>query len=188
MTQSEILHQLETELRATLEEVRQIFPGLDEATLQRHPSEPKRWNILECFDHLNRTYVDYMPQIELAVHKAKAHQHFFQPDTPVKYNMLGREALRWAKSPAGKRFKTLKRYNPIGQNVPVSALKSFIINTEKMLRLIQMCRNVDINRTRVRFAVIPVLKYRLANLLEFIVAHAHRHVEQAKKLVPHGNA
>jgi hypothetical protein len=183
MTQSEILYQLEMDLRATLEEVRQVFPQLDEAVLRQRPTEPKRWNILECFDHLNRSYGDYLPEIEHAIHKAKARQHVLQPDAPVKYNWLGREALRWARSTNGKRFKTAKRYNSLGQDIPVSSVKSFIINTEKMLRLLQMCQNVDLNRTRVRFAVIPPLKYRLANLLEFIVVHAHRHVEQAKRLV-----
>jgi DinB superfamily len=183
MTQSEILLHLETELRAVLEEVRQIFPNLNEQTLRRRPANPKRWNILECFDHLNRSYTDYLPEIEHAIHKAKARSRVHQPDAAVKYTWLGKEAVRWAASTGGKKFKTAKRYNPIGQDIPVSAVKSFIINTEKTLRLIQMSKEVDINQARVRFAVIPFLKYRLANLLEFIVAHTRRHVNQARQLL-----
>ncbi len=183
MTQSELLHQLETDLRGILEDVRQNFSHVDEGTLRRRPEDPKRWNVLECFDHLNRSYTDYLPQIELAIHKAKARRKVHQPDAPVQYTWLGKEAIRWATAPAGKRFKTAKRYNPLGQQLPVSVIKSFIINTEKTLRLIQMSREADINAARVRFAIIPLLKYRLGNLLEFIVAHTGRHVSQAKRVL-----
>lgn len=183
MTQSELLDQLENDLRALLEEVRQQISVLDTATLKRRTSDPRRWNILECFEHLNRSYNDYLPQIELAIHRAKAHQMLPKEGTQVRYSWLGNQAIRWAKAPAGKRYKTSKRYNPLGTEVPVTAVKSFIINTEKTLRLIQMSREVDVNRAKVRFAVIPMLKYRLGNLLEFIAAHGQRHVAQAQQLL-----
>jgi hypothetical protein len=65
----------------------------------------------------------------------------------------------------------------------VSTVKVFIINTEKLLRLIQMSREVDINRAKVRFAIIPMFKYKLGNILEFITAHNQRHVAQAVRLL-----
>ena len=183
MTQNELLDQLEQDLRVVLEDVRQRFSPLDEKALKRRPDNPKGWNILECFDHLNRSYNDYLPQIEMSIHKAKAHSMLSVSGTPVRYSWLGKEALRWAKSTKPKGFKTSKRYNPLGTPLEISTVKVFIINTEKLLRLIQMSREVDINRAKVRFAIIPMLKYKLGNLLEFITAHNQRHVAQAARLL-----
>lgn len=183
MTQTELLDQLERDLRAVLDEVRQKISSLDEKTLQKRPDNPKKWNILECFDHLNRSYNDYLPQIELAIHKAKARKMVSTPTSVVTYTWLGKEAIRWVTSPPGKRFKTAKRYNPLGQPLTASAVKSFIINTEKLLRIIQMSREVDLNKARVRFAVIPLFKYKLGNLLEFMTAHNQRHTAQAVRLL-----
>ena len=183
MTQSEILHQLEADLRSVLEEVRQTLFKLDEPTLRRRPENPKSWNILECFEHLNRHVADYMPQIELAIHKAKAHSRHHRPDEEVRYNFIGRQSLKWVSASNLKKYKTAKKYNPLGQPVAASAVKSFIINGEKILRLIQMSRDVDINGTKVRFAIMPVFKFRLANLLVFIVLHAQKHIAQARQLL-----
>lgn len=183
MTQSEILTQLEADLRTLLDEVRQTLFKLDESTLLRRPENPKSWNILECFEHLNKHVADYLPQIELAIHKAKAHSRVHRPDDEVRYNFIGRRSLKWVMASNPKKYKTAKRYNPLGQPIAASAIKSFIINGEKILRLLQMSREVDINSTKVRFAVIPVFKFRLANLLEFMVLHGRKHVAQAQRLL-----
>lgn len=183
MTQNELYNQAEQALRASLEILRSNFSHLDEKRLQQRPDDPKGWTILECFEHLNLHYSDYLPQIELAIHKAKAHQHKPQPDGPIKTTFIGGQALKWVKSAPGKRFKTSKRYNPLGRALTASALKSLIINIEKLLRIIQLSKEVDLNRTKIRFAVIPMFKFNLGNLLEFMAAHTSRHIVQASRLL-----
>ena len=183
MTQKELLDQLEQELRSVLETLRQRCAILDEKTLQRRPADPKGWTALECFEHLILHYGDYLAPMEMAIHKAKAHQFKAQPDVAVRYTWLGNMSMKWVKPGSTKRYKTAKRYNPLGRSLNASTLKSLIINIEKILRIIQMSRETDLNRTKVRFAVIPMFKFNLANLIEFIVAHTARHVNQALKLV-----
>jgi hypothetical protein len=181
MTQHQLLDQLEADLRQTLDIIRtQVLP-LSEAQLRRRPDgDPKRWNALECFDHLNRSSQDYLGVIEVAIHKAKARTWLTQPDAEVRYTWLGREAIRWVSPNAQpRRRKTSKRYNPLNTDISLNAVKSFIINTERLLRLLQQCRDIDINRSRVRFAILPVFKYRMGNLLEFMALHAARHTAQA---------
>jgi DinB superfamily len=182
MTQSEHIDHLERELRELLETIRQHLLPLDSTTLRQRPdNDPKRWCALECFEHLNRSSRDYLDALEHRIHRAKADQWIAKPDEPVKSTWLGREAIRWVTPGNQKRFRTSKRYNPIKMGAPDSAIKSFIINSERLLRILQQARSVDINRARVRFAIIPLLKYRMANLLEFMVLHGHRHTEQAMR-------
>jgi hypothetical protein len=180
MTQREHLDQLESDLREVLDMIRtQILPLSDAALTQRPDNDPKRWNALECFEHLSRSYRDYLDALDHRIHRAKADQWFAKPDETIKYNWVGREAIRWVTPGNNKRFRTTKRYNPTKTGAAPTAVKSFIISAERLLRVIQQARQIDINRSRVRFAVLPLLKYRMGNLLEFMVLHARRHTEQA---------
>lgn len=180
MTQEELLSRLETEMRALLVEVRAQFTHLDPGVLQsRYPAES--WNILECFAHLNQYALDYLPKMELSIHKAKARR--WAPGSEVQYKGRGRRAIRRADPNNGKTYKASKIYNfgrrPVGNEI----IKSFIINSERLLRVIQAARDVDINRASVKKAHAWIGRYTLANLLEFLVAHNRRHILQAQRLL-----
>jgi DinB superfamily len=178
MTQQALLDQLEADLRKVLEQVRADLLNIDEATLHRRSADPKSWTIAECFAHLNSVYQDYLAPIELAIHKAKARKWY--TGTDVRYNWTGSSAVRKADPGNRKRYRARKRYNFLDKTIPGSEIKSFIINSEMLLRLIKSARETDINRPRVRFAPAPLFKFRLGNLLEYLVLHAQRHVAQAK--------
>lgn len=179
MTQQELLDQLEQELRGVLETARTQIAPLSDSALRQRPSAPKAWNALECIEHLNLHYNDYISQIELAIHKAKAHKFVAVPQEPVRYNWLGKTAVNRVRSSKPKGFKAEKRYNPLGRELGPHVVKSYIINCEKLVRILQLSREVDLNKARIRFAPFSLLKYQLGNLLEFMVAHNQRHLAQA---------
>ncbi|MCC7506114.1 MAG: DinB family protein [Saprospiraceae bacterium] len=185
MTQKALLDRLETELRELLETVRgQIAPLPAEALLFRPaPSKPKgkeAWNIMECLAHLNAYADDYLAPIDLAIHKAKARRWTAAPDEPVRYFGRGKRAIRRANPANGKWLKSPKRYNFNAQNLSVDPVKSFIINSERLLRSIQIAREVDLNKPFIRKAHAWTGRYSLGNLLEYLVTHQRRHVQQAQ--------
>lgn len=167
-------------MRALLVEVRAQFMPLEPAVVQyRHQAES--WNILECFAHLNQYALDYLPKMELAIHKAKARR--WAPGGMVRYTGRGRRAIRRADPTNGKAYKAAKAYNFSRRPVGTEIIKSFIINSERLLRVLQAAREVDINRASVKKAHAWVGRYSLANLLEFLVTHSRRHVLQAQRLI-----
>lgn len=178
MTQHALLDRLESELRETLEYVRtQIATSPDEAL--RHRPDPKAWNGYECFAHLNAFSEAYTSRIELAIHKAKARK--WLSVEPLRYTGRGRRAIRRADPANGKKYKTAKRYD--FNHLPMGAeqIKSFSIQSERLLRLIQLAREVDLNRAQVRKAHSWFATYTLGNLLEFLVTHIRRHVAQVPR-------
>lgn len=179
MTQLDYLTQLEAELRSVLAEVRSQLVPLPPDALRRRPT-PDSWNSLECIAHLNQYAEDYLHAMQLAIHRAKARQ-WVQGET-IKYTGRGRRLIRRAETGNSKHYKSLKRYNFAHQALEPEVLKSFIINSEQILRILQAAREVDINKATVNKAHAWVGKYTLANLLEFMVKHARKHVEQAKIL------
>lgn len=180
MSQQDLLDRLETDLRAQLEETRAHFAHLDLLALQRRRN-PEGWNILECFAHLNRYAEDYIPGLERAIHKAKARR--WGPGYDIRYRGRGRRAVRRADPNNGKAYKASKHYNfyqkPVGQDV----VKSFIINLERLLRIIQAARSIDINRATVVKVHAWAGRYTVANLLEYLTLHGQRHLLQAKRLL-----
>ncbi len=187
MTQKALLDRLEIEVRDMLEQARnQIAPLPSEALLYRpapsNPKEKAHWNILECLAHLNAYSNDYFARIELSVHKAKARRWTADPDGELRYTGRGKRAIRRADPNNGKLYKSPKRYNFTGREFAPEVVKIFIINAERLLRLLQISREVDLNRAHVRKANAWTAQYSLGNLLEFLVVHQRRHLAQAQDL------
>jgi DinB superfamily len=184
MTQHALLDSIEIEIRELLELVRANFVKIDASNLEKS-SNPKGWNALQNFAHINAYCDYYYPRIELSIHKGKAHQWLSKHGVEMESNWLGKRALKRAdpENMGNKLYKSAKRFNPIHKPMKGSEVKSFIINCEVMLRYIRMAREVDLNRVKVPMAQATFLKYRLGDLMHFMVVHARKHVMQAQNVV-----
>jgi hypothetical protein len=183
MTQAALLEQLEQDLAEQLKRVRAHLAALPEDALLSRP-EIGRWNAAECFAHLNAVSDYYLPRIELAIHKAKArHWH---PDVPLKSNALGRRSLRRARPEMRKEKprKAAKSLDPL-KKLPMRghSVKSFLINTEMLLRLVRQAKEVDLNKAKVKPIRWSLSSFRLCDLLPYLYLHAQRHILQAEEAV-----
>lgn len=180
MQQNELLDQLETDLRRLLQQVRTQLVPLEEAVLLYRP-DPLRWNVLECFAHLNAFAELYLPRIEAAIHKAKARK--WKPEGEVQYTATARRDIRRADVANPTPRKTHKRYNfhrlPLGPEV----IKTFIINCERLLRNLHLAREVDLNRPKIGRGASGFFHYTLGNTFEWQVRHAQRHLTQTQILL-----
>jgi hypothetical protein len=184
MTQNALLDSLEIEIRELLELVRTTFVNIDLSRLEKSPN-PKGWNALQCFAHVNAYCDYYYPRIDLAIHKGKAHQWLSKQGQEMESNWLGRRALKRAapETIGTRRTRSAKRFNFLNKTTRSSEVKAFIINCEVMLRYIRLAREVDLNRVKIPMAQMTFLKYRLGDLLHFMVLHARRHVIQAQGII-----
>lgn len=178
MTQIELLERLDADLRALLEDLRSQVSVLPDEALRLRPA-PDVWNAYECLAHLNVFFDLYLSKIELAIHKSKARQ--WAPGNRVQYSFMGRRDIKRVNPYNDKKFRTKKKYDFIQQPLNKNELKRFIINAERLLRYIEQCREVDLNRAKIGRGPSGFFKYTLGNILEWLVAHAQRHVAQVKK-------
>ena len=180
MTQAVLLDLLETDLRQILDTFRNDIATLDEAALKFRPAEGE-WNILECLAHLNAYSDLYIPRIQSAIHKAKARK--WTPGDDVKYAWGAKRAIKRVGAENGKFYKAKKSFNYIGQNLDKGALKVFAINTEKILRNIQLAREVDLNKPSFQRGKSRFFSFTLGNTFEWLVAHSKRHLLQMEAVV-----
>jgi hypothetical protein len=179
MSQSELLDHLEESLQQLLKEVREHFSDTPLTTLKHRPS-PEQWGALDCFAHLNAQFEGYLSRIELSLHKAKARK--WMPAQERRSNWLGNSAIRKADPSNQKKHKSHKSINPL-KKLPVrdTELKVFLINAEMLLRLLRQAREVDINKATVKPLRWSLYRFRLGDLLEYLVLHARRHFIQARQ-------
>ncbi|MCC7466921.1 MAG: DinB family protein [Saprospiraceae bacterium] len=179
MSQSELLDHLEESLQQLLKEVREHFSDAPLTTLKHRPSADQ-WSALDCFAHLNAQFEVYVSRIELALHKAKARK--WAPAQERRSNWLGSSAIRKADPSNNRPIKSHKSLNPL-KKLPVrdTELKVFLINAEMLLRLIRQAREVNINKANVKPLHWSLYRFRLGDLLEYLVLHARRHINQARK-------
>ncbi|GEM_PF-281692 len=183
MSQSELLDRLESDLNDLLKQVRTNFADQTREALLRHPA-PGQWNGQECFAHLNAQFDYYLPRIELALHKAKARR--WMPAHERQSNWLGRRAIHAANPAylAEKHRHSPKAINPSKLlKVRENEVKVFLINIELMLRLLRQAREVDTNKPLIKPMRWHVSSFLLGDLLEYLVLHAQRHLQQAHSTI-----
>lgn len=176
MTQNELLDQLETDLRRVLNQVRTQLAALEEEVVIYRP-DPSRWNVLECFAHLNAFAELYLPRIEAAIHKAKARKWII-PVEKIAYTSTARRDIRRVDLTNERLRKAKQRYDyfqrPLGHDV----IKTFIINCERLLRNLHLAREVDINQPKINRSNSRFFHYTLGNTFEWLIRHAQRHLVQ----------
>ncbi len=179
MTQSELLGRLETDLRNILDIIRTKIATLPEEALKVRTHQ-EHWNMLECFAHINIFNDMYLSRIDMAIHKGKARK--WTPTPKVRYTMMGLNDIRRANPYNNKKFRTHKRYNFIHQPLSAEVVKTTIIHCERLLRSIQASKEIDLNKPMVKRGKSGFFKYTLGNILEWLVAHTQRHVDQATRI------
>jgi hypothetical protein len=165
-TQTALLDQLETDLRMLLEHLRREIVPLDNAALTQR-ADAKSWTILEGLAHLNALLDYYLPRLELARHKALARR--WTPAKPLRTTGRGRRMLRKADPANPGRYRCAKAFNFMGQALERSEIKACIIQLERLLRQVQISREVDLNRPAIRKAKAWFGSYTPGNLMAWLV-------------------
>ncbi|MFN4079604.1 MAG: hypothetical protein ACK4NS_01785 [Saprospiraceae bacterium] len=169
------IEQIEDCLRALIQEAREA-PFWSNADFLNSRCAPKAWTPAEIAAHTNATLETYIPRIELAVHKAKARG--WRAGGEMRYSARGRRLLRRVAPDASKRYKSPKAFNFFEKKISPAQGKALLINAERLLRALQMAREVDCSRASVRKAHSWRGRYLLGELLEWLTLHARKHFDQ----------
>ena len=156
------------------------FKGLPEAELNFR-TEPQRWSILECIEHLNRYGEFYLPAIERSMLT-----HSAPHAVPVyKSGLLGNYFANLMKVKDGKisKMKTPADKNPLGSRLSVTTIDRFLKQQEMLKSLLNQARTSDLTGTKVPISLTKLVKLRLGDTLRFFVYHIERHILQAEKVM-----
>lgn len=183
MTRKEYKDDLQQKLNQLRNDIQNYFYYLEEEDLNMKPHD-KAWSILEIFKHLNLVHQFYLQQMERKVPQLKA------PDSDqLAPGWLGRTAVK-NMEPGNNgsipfKMKTFKKIDPIQARARGEAIvadvvfRDFVEDLQRLEDLIQQAENKSLENAKIQ-TVLPLLKMRISDALPFILAHAQRHVVQAK--------
>ncbi len=138
------------------------------------------WSVLECIEHLNRYGDFYIPEISNKIKTAQriGKQHEF------KSGMMGNYfALSMLPGDKMKKMKTFKDKDPMGSKLDLGTLEKFTSQQNKMLELLNMSREIDLNKEKCSISITKWIHFRLGDTFRFVIFHNLRHMDQAKKIL-----
>jgi len=142
-------------------------------------SEPKKWSILECVEHLNRYGYFYLPEIESRIKESK-----HPADDEFKSGLLGNY---FANSMLPKEklntMKTFKEMNPIGSDLDKTSIQTLIEQQHKMLDLLSKAGSISLNKTKTSISISKLIKLKLGDTFRVVIYHNYRHMVQIDKIL-----
>ena len=173
--------QLTTDLLMLRVKAQQLFRPLSAEELNRRPNA-NRWSAGQCLEHLNIVVGYYLPSIGAGIARAQARGS--KPAPTAKQGYLGRRFIEAMRTPPSvKTMVTHQRYAPTGTRLPRTVAEVFSRQIDELLRLVLLARQVNANDIRIPNAILPLVRLRLTDQLEFIVVHIQRHVAQAEAVL-----
>lgn len=174
-----LLRQLASQVQELHTTVDTQLRRLSLAQLNRKPG-PTSWSALECLEHLNRYSRFYNAELTRALQPSAAsaaHPH------EVEFSWLGRKSYDTVKPDNGKQHKTVKHMDPAGSQLGPEVVTEFLAHQTRLLELLHGAQDINLNRKAVRIEFFKLLKLKVGEAMQFVVAHEQRHVQQALRAV-----
>ncbi|MDW7695846.1 DinB family protein [Flammeovirgaceae bacterium SG7u.111] len=143
-------------------------------------SNPKKWNALECIEHLNIYGAYYLPEISLQI----AQTPHKTPEAYFKSRWLGNYFANMLSAKENvKKMKTLKENDPIGSKLDKTVIEQFIDQQKRLLDLLGRARKVSLNKTITGMSITKYLTLKLGDTFRIVIYHNQRHIAQAFQML-----
>jgi hypothetical protein len=171
-----LIKQLVKQTKKNLNQV-QLLKELDDKKLN-FKNSPENWSVLECIKHLNIYGDFYTPAIEKSIERASNSDNDY-----FKTGVLGNYFVKLIE-PKEKlnNIKTMSQFNPIGSNLNKAELIKFEQHQYQLLSLLAKASKVNLTTNKTGTSISKLINMRLGDTLRFVVAHNHRHLNQATSI------
>jgi DinB superfamily len=168
----ELLHQLEQQVEQHLQTAIRVFQNATEHQLLQ-PSGTGGWSIAQNLWHLNSYGDFYFRHIQSAVGSNENNMVDF------KSGWLGAYFVKMMHPQSGKqKFKAFKNHVPPDALDAYLQVATFIHQQELLLGYLKQARFADLNK-RLPVSISNLVKLKLGDVFQFIIAHNERHIQQA---------
>lgn len=141
-------------------------------------SHPSSWNILECYEHLNRYGEFYLPQIASKIKLSSTkNEPFFKPGFLGDYfanNMLPKDKLN--------KMKTFKDKDPLNASLDKTVIDHYLQQQVILLDLLDQSRQVSLNKVKISTSISNLIKLKLGDTFRFYINHMIRHSKQIDRV------
>lgn len=160
--------------------VHRITDGLSDHQFNWRP-EPSAWSVAQCIVHLNLVADAYLPRFEAAIINGAPRAH-----GPFTWGFVARKMIDGVR-PGGPKVRTGAALDP-GHAPSASAfdrgatLEQFDALVRRYVAVCERAEGLDLERIKVRYPFLPLLRLPFGAFLEITGQHALRHARQAEQV------
>lgn len=174
-----LLQTITEEAEKNSETARQLVEGLREEQLN-WTSDPAKWSIAQCLDHLATTSQQFSPYLTAAI--ARGRQKWpLKEHVPYRPTWVGGWLAKQVMPETERKLPAPKVFRP-SQSTISGALESFLKQQIAFLEFVRQADGLDYNKTRLRSPVTPLMRYSIADAFVVTVLHGQRHLGQARRM------
>jgi hypothetical protein len=172
-----LLNHLTQAIESQLAEVNNLYKNQPAEILLR-PAADGGWSIAQCLEHLNTYSAWYNAKIQAALTDRKN----VPGSTTFKSGWLGAYLTNMIKQDATKKkYKAMAQHRPTEQLDARQVIESFLTNQQTLLQLIKKAAGADLECIRITTTISAMIRLKLGDVLQFLVAHQDRHLSQARR-------
>ena len=175
VAKKDFLYDLHEKIREHCETVTAVYKPLTLEQLTTQP-DPKEWNILQCFDHLNLTHDYYNAKIKTALDNPAP----TNPQNDVyKPSFFGRIYMHFAFNP-NYSFSVADEMAP-DTAVSRDALTIYLHKQDHLLQTLSQVNGINLAKTKIPIST--GVNFNLGDCLKILVYHDALHLDQARRIL-----
>lgn len=166
--------------RLVANEAKRVFGRLSAEQINWKPSTGE-WSIGQCFDHLiisNRSFAALIEEIRQGRRRRRAWER-----VPLLPRVFGKLLIRTLRADSGRKGKAPRALRPSSSQITPGIIASFVEQQDRLLRLMEATRGLELERITVTSPVVRLITYSLMDGYRLIVVHEQNHFVQASRVM-----
>lgn len=178
------MNEIISELEKISEDTRKTFGKLSAEQINWKPSA-ESWSVGQCFEHLIVTNELYFPNIQKVIDGN--HRNNFFSKIPFSTDLIAVLMKNSLKPEQKRKMKTFKIFEPAVSNISEKIVEDFAENNQKLIEMIEACKDFDIHKIKIAEPLSVALNLRLKDAFEILILHEKRHFQQAERVMELGD-
>ena len=174
------LREIESALSDSARDTDAIFGRLDPRQLNWRP-DARQWSVAQCFAHLltaNRLMFTAADDALTGAVPPTIWQRL-----PVLPGVLGRALIRSQAPDSTRKYKAPSKAQPTASDVPADVVGRFVDQQREAARTVLGLDGVRAAQVVMTSPFVRVITYSVLDGWRLVVAHNHRHIQQARRVV-----
>jgi hypothetical protein len=170
--------EIDTALQKVARDARTTFGALDAGQMNWRP-DATRWSVAQCFLHLVTANRLMLQEARAALSGPKRSAWNLLPFLP---RMIGPALIRSQAPTTTRKYKAPQSAQPTMSDIPSDVLEQFITQHRELAEWIRTVDEQAATRAIMNSPFIRFVAYSVLDGSRLLVAHDHRHFEQARRL------
>lgn len=162
-----------SEIEAIERDARAVFDNLTPEQANQQP-QAGRWSVTQNISHISRTALPYLDLMQAQLDGGLAAK-------PHRAGLLAHFLKTSMEPPPRMRVKTMRSLEPAAALDVDDTLAEFVSVHERLAEMIREAGEDDFVRGRFRSPYMAIIRVRLDQAVDTLLAHARRHLWQARQ-------